>query len=164
MRFLIKVRFVKISEILAKNAILLNLNASTKEDALNQMAQYCSSLYDIKPAEQIKSKVLEREAEMSTGIGFGIAIPHARIDGLDKLYMVAATVSQGIDFEAMDDEPVHLLFLLLSPTNTATDHAETLSALSAMLAHVEMRSQLLNAPDEDAFLKTITNGEDKYVR
>ena len=127
------------------------------------MGQFLASLFDLKSPDMIVQRILERESEMSTGIGYGIAIPHARIDGLDRLHMIAARAPAGIDFDALDEQPVHLIFMMVSPTNTAADHTKILSSLTRVMSYEEIRTSLLEITDAGGFLETIVAGESKYV-
>ena len=155
---------MKIQQILQKNGILVDLKASDKSEALTQIAGYLVSLYDLKPAQEIVDKILERESEMSTGIGFGIAIPHARINGIDRLYMVAARIVGGIEFNAIDEQPVFLIFMMISPAGTSADHTRVLSSLSRIMSYEEIRRRLMDADSGEAFLDVVAKGEDKYVQ
>ncbi len=154
---------MKLQDLLEKRGILIDLPGEDKNSLLTQMSRYLASLYDIKDPEGLVRKVIERESAMSTGIGFGIAIPHARLDTVDRIYMIAARCAQAIDFNAIDDNPVQLIFLLVSPANTAADHTRLLSALSKIMSYEEMRKELLETADAESFLSRIIEGENKYV-
>lgn len=154
---------MKLHELLPKNAILLGFNPADKADALSQMGTYMASLYDLGAPDPIVERLLQRESEMSTGIGFGIAIPHARVDGIDRLYMVAARTVDALEFDAIDGQPVHLIFMLLTPTNTASDHSRILATLSKIMSYEEVRTSLQTSESAERFLDVLINGEDKYV-
>jgi mannitol/fructose-specific phosphotransferase system IIA component (Ntr-type) len=154
---------VRIQDILQKNAIILNLEAADKTNLLIQMAQYLASLYDLKDKDMVVQKILDREAEMSTGIGFGIAIPHARIEGIETVLMVAARHVKGIEFNAIDEQPVHLIFMMLSPPSTTSPYTQILSSLSRIMSYEEIRKSLIETDSPDSFLSVISRGEDKYV-
>jgi nitrogen PTS system EIIA component len=154
---------VKIQDVLEKKGILIDLKAEDKASLLTQMGQYLASLYDLKDPEAIVHKLIEREAAMSTGIGYGIAIPHARLDGIGRIYMIAARCAQPLDYDAIDDNPVRLVFMMVSPTNTTSGHTQALSALSKIMSYEDMREKLAKARDAEAFLESITEGENRYV-
>lgn len=154
---------MKIQDILQKNGIITNLEATDKSEVLTLMAKYLASHHDVKDSDLIVRKILDREAEMSTGIGFGIAIPHARIEGIDRVYMIAGRSVKGIDFNAIDEQPVHLIFMMLSPTNASTQYTRILSSLSRVMSYEEIRSSLIESETAEIFLETIARGEDKYV-
>ncbi len=154
---------MRIQDILSKNAIIMNLDASNKIELLTQMAKYLSSLYDLKDQDRVVQKILDREAEMSTGIGFGIAIPHGRIEGIDRVYIIAARSVKGIEFDAIDEQPVHLIFMMLTPVNTSNPYTQILSSLSRIMSYEEIRQSLIKTDDPETFIGIIARGEDKYV-
>jgi fructose-specific phosphotransferase system IIA component len=154
---------VGIQDILQKNAINTNIEAGNKNELISRMANQLASLNNLYDQKIIVQKILEREADMSTGIGFGIAIPHARIEGIDRVYMVAARSVQGIDFNAIDEQPVHLIFMMLSPTSTSTQYTQILSTLSRIMSYEEIRKSLSETSDPQEFLDIISRGENKYV-
>ena len=154
---------MKIRDLLSNNSILIDLQGNDKIELLSQMSDYMTSLYNLPDPLYIKQKILDREAEMSTGIGFGIAIPHARIPQIDRVYMIAARSLQGVDFSAIDEQFVHLIFLMVSPANTSTDHTTILSSLSRIMSYEDMRKKLLSANRAELFLDLLIKGEDKYV-
>ncbi len=154
---------MKIQDILQKNGILTNLESTDKPEILTQMAKYLATLYDIKDQDHIVRKILDRETEMSTGIGLGIAIPHARVEGVDKVYMVAGRSVKGIEFNAIDEQPVHLLFMMLSPANASSQYTNILSSLSRIMSYEEIRNSLIESDDAEKFLGILSAGENKYV-
>ena len=155
---------MKIADILLKNGILVDLKSTTKMDALTQMGLYLTSLYDLPQPDTIVGKILERESEMSTGIGFGIAIPHARMTGIDRLYMICSRIVDGIEFNAIDEQPVNLLFMMISPAGTSADHTRILSSLSRIMSYEEVRTNLLESTTAEEFLDVLIKGEEKYVQ
>ena len=154
---------MKIRDLLQKNSILIDLQGTDKSEIIAQMARYLASINNLPDADSIARKILEREADMSTGIGLGIAIPHARVDKTDRVYMVAARSVKGIDFAAIDEQPVHLIFMIVSPVSTSAEHTQVLSALSRIMSYEDMRKNLLAADRPELFLDLIVKGEDKYV-
>ena len=154
---------MKIQDLLQKSSILIDLKSTEKDQVLRQTAKFMASLYGLDNGEQISRLILERESDMSTGIGYGIAIPHARITGIDRLYMVAARSVNGIEFGAIDDQPVHLIFMLVSPANTSTEHTQILSSLSSIMAYEDVREKLFSAETAEQFLDVIKKSEEKYI-
>jgi mannitol/fructose-specific phosphotransferase system IIA component (Ntr-type) len=154
---------VKLQELLNKNSIIIDLSQNNKNEFLTQMAHFLISMNGLSGADEVAAKILERESEMSTGIGYGIAIPHARISGIDRLYMVAARSTQGLDFNAIDEQPVFLVFMMISPANTSIEHTHILSSLSRIMSYEEVRTKLLKAEDSEQFLDVITKSENKYI-
>jgi mannitol/fructose-specific phosphotransferase system IIA component (Ntr-type) len=155
---------VKIQDILHRNGIIIDLKADEKNKILTQMSQFLSSINNLKKPDIIIQKILERESDISTGIGFGIAIPHARTDIADHICMVAARCVAGIDFNSLDEQPVHLIFMLASPTGNSDDLRSILSALSKIMSYEDMREKLIAASDPEDFLRFLIDGENKYVK
>jgi PTS system fructose-specific IIC component len=154
---------VKIRDLLNKSSILIDLQGTNKTEIINQMTHYMASIENLSDPDLITRKILEREADMSTGIGFGIAIPHARIEKIGRVHMVVAKSVAGVDFSAIDEQPVHLIFLMISPANTSTEHTQTLSSLSRIMSYEDMRKKLFAATTAEQFLDLLVNGEDRYV-
>lgn len=152
---------MKIQYLLSKSAILIDVEQSEKIEVLSKMSQFMSLLYGLDDERRITQKILERERTVSTGIGCGVAIPHARFDNIDRIYMVAARSQKGIEFDSIDGEPVHLLFMILSPVNTTTEHTELLSSLSTILSDEELRKKLINAKEAQSFLDILTEAENE---
>jgi mannitol/fructose-specific phosphotransferase system IIA component (Ntr-type) len=154
---------VKIQDVLEKRGVLTDLKAKDKADLLAKMARYLASLYDLKNVDTIVQKIFERETQMSTGIGYGIAIPHARLDNIDGVFMVAARCVKGVDFGAIDDQTVHIIFMMISPTNTSAELTGLLSSLSKIMSYQEMRERMLGADGPEAFLSALVDGENRYA-
>lgn len=136
-----------------------------KKKVLTKLGQFLASINSIAPQEGnvLVQKILDREADISTGIGYGIAIPHARTDLVDRIYMVAARCKKGIEFDALDELPVHLIFMLVSPVGNSDDLRSILSALSKIMSFEDMRDKLISTSDPEKFLSYIIEGENKYV-
>ncbi|WP_338727136.1 PTS sugar transporter subunit IIA [Haladaptatus sp. DJG-WS-42] len=100
--------------------------------------------------------LLEREEQTTTGVGMGIGIPHAKTDAVDEPLVAFTRSEEGIDFGAMDDEPAHLIFMILVPAEGSDDHLQILSSLSRALMHEEVRDSLYNAETEETVRETLT--------
>jgi PTS system nitrogen regulatory IIA component len=96
---------------------------------------------------------------MSTGIGNGIAIPHARVEGLDKLILLFARSSAGVNFQALDEAPVNLIFLVIGPPTIVSDYMKLLAAISTLLKKKKSRTALLQAKDKAEIIAVIKAGE-----
>jgi fructose-specific phosphotransferase system IIA component len=155
---------VKIQDILFRNAILIDLKARPKNDLLTQMAEFLSSIYNLKDPKAITQKILERELEVSTGIGYGIAIPHTRTNLVEQLCIVAGRCVKGIEFDSLDEQPVHLIFMLASPEDNSDNHRTILSSISKIMSYEDMREKLLSATTSETFLNHIIDGENKYIK
>ncbi len=154
---------IKIRELVRENCIDTDFQAAGKIEAIRSMARFTCSIGGLDRAEEVADKALEREEEMSTGIGFGIAIPHARLTGIDRLYMAAARAAAGIEYDSLDGLAVNLIFMLVSPESIPTAHTEVLSALSRILSYEEVRRGLLSAGTAGEFADILAKAEEKYV-
>jgi len=109
----------------------------------------------VESGEQVVARLLEREAILSTGIGGGVAVPHAQIPGLGRLAMAASTHSDGLQYPALDGQPVRLVFCLLGDANTAADHLAGLARLARLARRSAALEPLAEAADGDAFLRAL---------
>ena len=154
---------MKIQDLLHKNAILTDIAPTDKREVLQLMATFMATRFGLQDSDDIARRIIERETEMSTGIGYGIAIPHARIAGIDQLFLVVGRSKQGVEFNAIDELPVHLLFMMLSPKNTSAEHTQILSKLSRIMSYEEVRTKLLEVATAEQFYDIIVKSENKYV-
>jgi mannitol/fructose-specific phosphotransferase system IIA component (Ntr-type) len=154
---------VKIKDLLHKSSILLDPPAPDKKGIITCLAAHLASINNLPDSGFIARKILEREAEVSTGIGYGIAIPHSRVGKIDRIYMAAARSAGGIDFSSIDGQPVHLIFMLISPSDASNEHVQVLSALSRIMSYEDMRKKLMAAKMPEKFLELLIKGENKYV-
>lgn len=153
----------KVQDLIQKSGVITDLAPSGKFEALGTVASFLCSVNGLPDADLVAAKIVEREKEMSTGIGYGIAIPHARLVGIDRLYMAAARVAQGVEFDSLDGSPVNLIFMMVSPASTSTDHTQVLSALSQIMSYEDVRKKLLEADSPETFVEIIASAENKYI-
>ncbi|NLM00711.1 MAG: PTS transporter subunit EIIA [Treponema sp.] len=136
---------VQVKNILSPDRIVF-LNHSTKHDALVELSENLSTAPQVKYAQELTSEILKREELMSTAIGRGIAIPHVRLSSVTDLVMsVGISKTDIIDFQAIDDTPVRLLFMIAAAYNQHAYYLQTLSFFSAKLKSKELRDALINA-------------------
>ncbi|MBD3240835.1 MAG: transcriptional regulator, partial [Chitinivibrionales bacterium] len=140
--------------------VLLDIRAASKPDIIGIAARFLSSICKLPNPDIVVQKMLEREAQISTGIGYGIAIPHCHIEGINRSCMVAARLAEPIDFESLDDRPVQLVFMTASPTNTSADYTTILKTLCQILADETTREKLLGVETAGEFLDVIAHAED----
>jgi mannitol/fructose-specific phosphotransferase system IIA component (Ntr-type) len=153
---------MKLTERFFENGIIINSNKVTKQELIEEMVDLLVRVYDLGHREEILEAVLSRESKMSTGIGCGLAVPHAKVDHVEKMCIVAMTVHNGVDFDAIDREPVYLLFLVVSPSNTVGPHIRALSSVSRIMADAEVRKQLIACQDAHEFYTILKAAEEKY--
>ncbi len=152
---------MRITDLLDKRSIDLKGAPKTKAEAIDQMVALMVKSGKINDEEAYKKQVLFREEESTTGIGDGIAIPHGRCDAVDRPGLAAMVIKDGVDYEALDDEPVHLIFLIAAPNTKDNIHLTVLAKLSRLLMHEEFVEGLKNAKDVDEFLKIIDETDSK---
>ena len=124
---------MRIRDLLAAVSIELNGTAKDKEDALNQMVGLMARSGRISDVEIYRKGVYAREEESTTGIGEGIAIPHCKSDAVNAPGLAAMVLKDGVDFDALDGEKVHLIFLIAAPNTKDNVHLDVLSRLSVLL-------------------------------
>jgi len=138
-----------IGDLLADGGVVLRSGASSKRQALHVVAEAASHALGL-PEARIMEALQEREALGSTGLGAGVAVPHARINGVDKVTAVFVRLDTPVAFGAVDDRPVDLLFALFAPPSDGADHLRALAAVSRSLRSAEMREHLRQARTSDA--------------
>lgn len=150
---------MRIVDLLKKESIDLHASVKTKAEAIDHLVDLMEKGGNLKDKEAYKQRVLAREEEGSTGIGEGIAIPHAKTDAVTAPGLASMIVRDGVDYESLDDEPAHLFFLIAAPGTGANVHLEVLSRLSRMLMDDNFREALLKAETPDAYLAIIDKAE-----
>ena len=152
---------MNIAEMLRKEFILEELKARNKRDALAELAGVFEKGKIKADPDAVIHVLLERERLGSTGIGEGIAIPHCKISGIDKMAISFGRSREGIAFEAMDGKPVHLFFLLMAPEDSAGQHLKVLAKISRMLKDPAFRKNLLDAKNRDDLFRIIAEKDDQ---
>lgn len=138
-----------IGHLLADDGVVLRSGASSKRQALHAVAHAASAKLGL-PETRIMEALMEREALGSTGLGYGVAAPHARIPGLTSVTGVFVRLDTPVPYGAVDDRPVDLLFALFAPPSDGAEHLRALAAVSRALRSSEMRQQLRQARTTDA--------------
>ncbi len=146
-----------LGDILSRDQIITDLQATNRWDAIDELIGKLVSTGKIKPEHQeaIAVVVKKREASMSTGIGFGIGIPHASTDLIYEVVGALGRSKQGVIFDALDNQPVHLVMLFLVPQGQFQKHLHTLANIAKLVHRADFRQALEAAPDADAMLKII---------
>ena len=149
---------MQISDLLTPETILPDLKATSKKQALQEMASYAASQLNIED-RAILDVLLERERLGSTGVGEGVAIPHGKLIRLNKLYLLFARLAKPIPFGSADGRPVDLMFLLLTPENAGGDHLTALAKVSRLLHNEKMCSLLRGSESAEAIYSAILESE-----
>jgi len=143
---------MKLSDLFTKENIVVDLPLSGKEDLLKAIIGDLDSKGHIADVELVTSDVIEREKVMSTGIGNGIAIPHAYTDGVKELVAGFYRSAGEVDFDAIDNKAVTLFFIILGPKESRRNHIKVLAKISRLLNHVDFREDLRTAADAEAVI------------
>ncbi len=150
---------MRITDLLPKSAIELGLKPMSKEEAIRHLADLMEKAGNLSDTEQYLSDVLAREASGTTGLGMGIATPHAKSKGVKAAGLAAMTVPEGLDFESLDGAPSQLFFMIAAPEGAADTHVELLSRLATLLIDPDFKEALLQAKTADDFLQLIDDKE-----
>ncbi|MDN3515812.1 MAG: PTS sugar transporter subunit IIA [Candidatus Brocadia sp.] len=148
---------MKLTDFIVEDAIIIEIKASGKEAVIREM------LYSLKDAQKISNKdvesviksLMKREELGSTGIGKGVAVPHTKHDCIKKIIGTIARSTQGVDFNALDGEPVHLFFLLLSPNDSAGSHLAALERISTVIRDNDFRRFMREAKGKDGMIEIL---------
>ncbi|UCH82771.1 MAG: PTS sugar transporter subunit IIA [Candidatus Latescibacterota bacterium] len=140
---------VKLADLFDEQSVVLDLEPTTKDDLLATILEDLDGKSLIENFDQALSDVIEREKVMSTGIGNGVAIPHAYTDGVDRLVAGFYRTRDGVDFAALDGKDVDLFVIILGPKASRRDHIKILARISRLLNNSEFRSELRGAKAAD---------------
>lgn len=151
---------MRIVDLLNKESIMLGGSPKNKSEAIDMLVELQVKGGNIADKDEYKKGILAREEKGSTAVGEGIAIPHAKSEAVKAPSLAAMTVPEGVDYEALDDEPSNLLFMIAAP-NDGDVHLEVLSRLMTILMDEDFRAKLLAAKDKDEFLKVIDDMENE---
>lgn len=148
-----------ITDLLKKDGIMLNAKPADKNNAISMLVDLMDSTGNLSDKEIYKKAVLDREASGTTGLGDGIATPHAKSSAVKSAGLAAMVVKDGMDFESMDGKPARLFFLIAAPDSSNDEHLQMLSALATMLMDSDFKESLIAANSIEEFLKLIDDKE-----
>lgn len=140
---------MELSDLLQENGVVANLKAGSKKQILQELSQLAAKVTGVQE-RAIFDVLLERERLGTTGVGRGIAIPHGKLKELDQLHGLFAKLDKPVDFDAIDDAPVDLIFLLLAPESAGADHLKALARISRLLRDESMCGRLRSASRAEA--------------
>jgi PTS system nitrogen regulatory IIA component len=151
---------MQLADFLDLEAIKPALPGGSKRSVLQQLANLAAQKTGLDSAA-ILATVTEREQLGSTGFGQGVAIPHGKIEGLDRIYCLFVRLAEPVDYKAIDSRPVDLLFLLLSPPDAGADHLKALAAISRVTRHGATLERLRGARSRDALAAVLIGAEER---
>jgi len=154
---------MNITEILQLSRIDASLKGGTKKEILNKMIDLLKDEDSVKNLEAVRKAVLDREEIMSTGVGEGFAIPHGKTNGVEGIIAAFGRTAEPVDFDALDNKPVRLIFLLVGRENLVGQHIKLLSRISRMMNKEEFRNKLLDAKDDNEIFNIFKEEEENYI-
>jgi len=149
----------KINQLLVPERVRIGLSETSKSDAIDALVDLLEGHGAISSLETVRGAVFEREKKMSTGVGKGLGLPHAKTTAASDTVAAFATTDVPVDFGAVDDVPVRLLLLLVGPEEHKSQHVKILGRISRLVSRDALRERLLAAETPEAIIKTIREGE-----
>ena len=152
---------MKISQFLNKNSIIANLESTDKKGVIDELASAISETCKI-PAKKIAAILMEREKLGSTGIGGKIAIPHGKLDLMESIIIGFGLSKKGVEYDSLDNQPVHIFFLLLTSENSTGEHLKVLAQISKLLKTDDFKKDLLAAQSVDDIYNIIMEMDEDF--
>jgi PTS system nitrogen regulatory IIA component len=152
-------------DFLSKKAIVMEMKSAKKEDAIKELVDALINAGDIDQVDRAKllEALMAREQLGSTAIGQGVAIPHAKMEGVQKLVAAFGLSQKGVNFDSLDGEPAHIFFLLLAPQDSAGPHLKALARISRLLKDKYFRDNLRACRDDKEIVNIIAGEDEKKV-
>ena len=147
---------MNIADLITPQSVIASFRVSSKKQALQELAKKAASLVG-QPEKLVFDVLSERERLGTTGVGLGIAIPHGKLPGLERMTGLFARLDKPVDFEAIDNQPVDLVFLMLAPEDAGADHLKALARVSRLLRDRAVCAKLRGTDDADALYALLTD-------
>jgi PTS system nitrogen regulatory IIA component len=146
---------MSLEDVFDRDSVIADLASTEKREVLDEMVtDLCEKVSGLNK-EKLLEVLLEREKLGSTGIGYGVAIPHGKMKDLKRVLVSFARSRKGVDFQATDEKPVHLFFLIVAPENSTASHLKILSDISSILKEADFRKKLQRAKDKEEIYRDI---------
>ena len=154
---------MKIDDILKTDSIIANLAGTNKEEVLREITDFLQKLCLIKDKETLFNTLMEREKLGSTGIGENVAIPHGKSDELSQIITVFGRSLNGVDFESLDQKPVHFVCLVIAPSNSTGQHLKALARISRLFKNKDLREGILKLQDANQIYSLLLEEDSKFI-
>lgn len=154
---------MKLEDYLSPDLVVTDVRPGQIREVLRQLVEPLVEKGLLRDPEGLVEALLDRETLQSTGIGHGVAVPHAISDEIAAPRLVLARCPEGADFRALDDQPVHLFFMLLSPPDESRNHIKLLARIARMVRHSELIDELLDPTDPDRLLRIVREYDRHHV-
>lgn len=148
-----------LSDLLTSMRVKVPLEATTRDEVLRELVEVLADDRCVNDRDDVLRAVRDREKVLSTGIGHGVALPHGKSDACTELSIAAGVTRAPVDFDALDQQPVRLVFLLVGPESAAGPHIKALSRISRLARRPALRDRLVAARDGDDFLEILRGAE-----
>ncbi|MEE9613376.1 MAG: PTS sugar transporter subunit IIA [Thermodesulfobacteriota bacterium] len=152
---------MRLTDVLSRDNVISDLGASEKRELLDEMASDLCERVGGLDREKLLEMLLEREKLGSTGIGHGVAIPHGKIKGIEEVLVAFGRSRKGVDFNSMDDKPVHLFFMIVAPENSTAVHLKVLASISRLLRDSGFRKRLIKASSGEEIYRIIAEEDER---
>jgi len=153
---------MEIVDLITPESVIANFRVANKKQALQELAKRAATVTGL-PERLIFDVLSERERLGTTGVGMGIAIPHGKLGSIERMTGVFARLEKPVDFEAIDDQPVDLIFLLLAPEGAGTDHLKALARVSRLLRDRAICAKLRGTDNQDALYALLTEDQASHA-
>jgi len=154
---------MKIDEILKKESVIADIAGKNKLDVIKEMTEYLKQNNTIKNDQALYAALMEREKLGSTGIGENVAIPHGKSDELTQIITVFARSLNGIDFESLDQKPVHFVCMVIAPAHSTGQHLKALAKISRLFKNQTLREGILKAEDSNTIYSILLEEDSKFI-
>jgi len=150
---------IKLSRFCDENVISFNLKGESKEELITELVELASNSEMVKNKEELLKAVIEREKLVTTGVGYGIAFPHAKTRAVKGIVIAFGRRNEGVDFEAMDRKPVNLFFLIAAPEDAIGAHLNVMAKLSYLMKSEKNRQKLMKAKYKEDLIEVLDSNE-----
>ena len=154
---------MKIDEILKKESVIFSLDGKNKLEVIKEMTEHLKQNHIIQDSQTLFETLMEREKLGSTGIGENVAIPHGKSDELTKIITVFARSLNGVDFESLDQKPVHFVCIVIAPAHSTGQHLKALARISRLFKNQVLREGILKSENPDAIYSLLLEEDSKFI-
>ena len=154
---------MKLTGYLEKDLIVQGLTPKGRSSLIAHLLKLVGEKYPVGDRKKILRDLMTREKQSTTGIGCGIAVPHTIVESLSKTILALASIPRGMDFHSVDNRPVNVVFLLLSPPGRVREHLKLLARISRICSSPMLVDQIVGAPTEDEVIELIKREDDRHV-
>lgn len=153
---------MKIADVLERKTIITNLEAKSKPEVIEELAERISSVYTNINQERLVEVLMEREKLCSTAVDSGVAIPHAKLSGISNIIAGFGRSAAGIDFDSLDAKKTHLFIVVIAPENSTGSHIQLLARISKIFKNPELRAEIMECESQDDIYEAIIREDEKY--